>query len=217
VVATAVALADEHGIDFLSMRNLAEELGVVPMALYKHVASKEKLVDAMVDLVFSETDFSTEADWKTALRGRAVVMRQALLRHPWAVGRMESGTPGPANLRHHNAVMGCLRAKAGLSFRAAVHAYSLMDSYLYGFALQEKALTGDIPAEAERRTEVIVEEHPSPLEAYPYLMDVADQLANSGYDFAEEFEFGLDLVLDAIGRFRQAELSSSTAHRRRAR
>jgi AcrR family transcriptional regulator len=210
VVAAAVTLADEHGIDFLSMRNLAEELGVVPMALYKHVANKEELLDAMVDMVFAEITFSMEGDWKVVLREHAVGMRDALLRHPWAVGRMESGTPGPANLRHHNAVMECLRAKARLPFRAAVHAYSVMDSYVYGFALQEKTLSGDIPAEAERRTEIVVDEHPAPVEEYPYLMDVAEELAKLGYDFAEEFEFGLDLVLDGIDRFRRAELSSKS-------
>ena len=208
MVTGAVALADQHGIDSLSMRNLAEDLGVVPMALYKHVANKEELLDGMVDAVFAETSFSTDADWKAALRQRAMAMREALLRHPWAVGRMEAGTPGPANLRHHNAVMECLRAKAQLPFRAAVHAYSVMDSYVYGFALQEKTLTGDIPAEAERRTRRVRQEHPAPLEEYPYLMDVAEELARSGYDFADEFEFGLDLVLDGIDRLRNAELFS---------
>jgi len=215
VVAAAVALADAHGFDSLSMRNLADQLGVVPMALYKHVANKEALLDGMIDVVFAEITFSMDSDWKGALRDRAMAMRDALLRHPWAVGRMESGTPGPANLRHHNAVMECLRAKAKLSFPAAVHAYNVMDSYVYGFALQEKTLAPDIPAEAERRTEIVVEEHPAPLEEYPYLMDVATELAKSGYDFAEEFEFGLDLVLDGIDRFRRAELSKAPPRRRK--
>src|SRR5215469_7536776 len=169
VLRTAVDLADRGGIDTLSMRNLAGELGVVPMALYKHVADKDELLDGMVDLVFAEIEFPSGSGWRKAMRSRAMSIREALLRHPWAVGRMESGTPGPANLRHHNAVLACLRSKARLPFPAAVHAYNVMDSYVYGFALQEKTLVPDIPAEAERRMEIVVEEHASPLEEYPYL------------------------------------------------
>jgi len=121
---------------------------------------------------------------------------------------MESGTPGPANLRHHNAVMGCLREKAHLPFRTAVHAYSVMDSYIYGFALQEKTLAIDIPAEAERRLERVAERHPSPADEYPYLIEVVVELGKSGYDFTEEFEFGLDLLLDGIGRLHGEQQAS---------
>jgi len=190
-------------MESLSMRNLAQELGVVPMALYKHVANKEELVNAMVDIVFGEAVFPTDGAWKPTMRRRAISMRHALLRHPWAIGRMESGTPGPANLRHHNATMGCLR-EAGFSFPVAVHAYSLMDSYIYGFALQEKTLPADIPAEAETRTKELEEQHPAPVEEYPYLMDVAEQLAKSGYDPTKEFEIGLDLILDGIEELQRA-------------
>src|SRR5437899_2025785 len=112
VLHSAIELADQTGFDGLSMRKLAEQLGVVPMALYKHVADKDELLDGMVDLVFAEVDVPTDVDWKTAMRVRATSMRDALRRHPWAIGRMESGTPGPANLRHHNAVLGCLRRDA---------------------------------------------------------------------------------------------------------
>src|SRR5437762_490532 len=133
VLRAAVALADNVGIEALSMRKLAEKLDVVPMALYKHVANKEELLDGMVDVVFGEVEFYAGDGWRPAMRERATKMRQALVRHPWAVGRMETGMPGPANLRHHNATMGCLRVEAGFSFRAAVHAYSVMDSYIYGF------------------------------------------------------------------------------------
>jgi AcrR family transcriptional regulator len=216
VVRAAVALADQGGIESLSMRNLAEGLGVVPMALYKHVANKEELVDGMVDVVFGEADFSTRGDWKPAMRQRAISMRQALVRHPWAIGRMESGVPGPANLRHHNATMGCLR-ETGFSFPMAVHAYSLMDSYIYGFALQEKNLPADIQAEAETRVKHVEEQHPSPADDYPYLMDVAEELAKSGYDYTLEFEFGLDLILDGIERLRRQELASTTSQGKSAR
>jgi len=176
---------------------------VVPMALYKHVANKEELVNAMVDVLFGEAEFPTDGAWKPTMRRRAISMRHALLRHPWAIGRMESRAPGPANLRHHNATMGCLR-EAGFSFLMAVHAYSLMDSYIYGFALQEKTLPADIPAEAETRTRELVEQHPAPGEEHPYLMDVTEELSKSGYDSTKEFEFGLDLILDGIEELQRA-------------
>lgn len=213
VVQAAVTLADEGGFDHLSMRKLAEKLEVVPMALYKHVANKDELLDGMVDVVFGEVGFSTGGGWRSAMRDRATKMRQALLRHPWAVGRMETGMPGPANLRHHNATMGCLRQKAGFSFQTAVHAYSLMDSYIYGFAHQEKTLAPDIAGEAETRLQKLEEEHPSPGDEYPHLMEVAAELAKSGYDYIEEFEFGLDLILDGIERLRRQEPASAKSRK----
>jgi AcrR family transcriptional regulator len=205
VISAAIVLADQGGIESLSMRNLAQELGVVPMALYKHVANKDELLDGMVDVVFGEVEVGSGPAWRAALRERAISMREALLRHRWAIGLMESGTPGPANLRHHNAVMGCLRDQAHLSFPMAVHAYSVMDSYIYGFALQEKTLATDIPAEAERRRERVAERHPSPADEYPYLIEVVVELGKSGYDYTEEFEFGLDLLLDGIERLHGEE------------
>jgi len=136
------------------MRGLAQELGVVPMALYKHVANKEELLDGMVDIVFSEIELpSADLDWRSAMRRRAISAREALKRHGWAIGMMESRHPGPANLRNHNAVMGCLR-KAGFPFEMAIHAYSVQDAYIYGFALQEKDLafeTADSAGEAAQR------------------------------------------------------------------
>ena len=138
VLQAAVALADEAGLEAFSMRGLAQELGVVPMALYKHVANKEELLDGMVDIVFSEIELpSGDLDWRSAMRRRAISTREALKRHSWAIGMMESRHPGPANLRNHNAVMGCLR-KAGFPFEMAIHAYSVQDAYIYGFALQER-------------------------------------------------------------------------------
>jgi hypothetical protein len=110
--------------------------------------------------------------------------------------------------------MGCLR-EAGFSFPMAVHTYSVMDSYIYGFALQEKNLPADIQAEAERRVKNVEEQHPSPADEYPYLMDVAQELAKSGYDHREEFELGLDLILDGIERLRRQELASTKGTGRR--
>ena len=141
VLRAAVAFADEHGIASLSMRKLGEVLGVEAMSLYNHVANKDQLLDGMVDLVFAEIDLPEGgADWKTAMRERAESARQALRRHPWAIALMSTRTsPGPATLRHHDAVIGSLRA-AGFSIQLAAHAFSALDSYIYGFALQEATL-----------------------------------------------------------------------------
>jgi AcrR family transcriptional regulator len=202
VLAAAVALADESGLDAFSMRGLAQELGVVPMALYKHVANKDALLDGMVDLVFSEIELPpVDVDWRSAMRRRAASTRASLKRHTWAIGMMESRHPGPANLRNHNAVMGCLR-EAGFSFEMAVHAYSVQDAYLYGFALQEKDLGFETPQAAgeaaQRRAETI-----GALDDYPYLVEIATKLSQSGYDNAVEFAWGLDLILDGLERLRK--------------
>jgi AcrR family transcriptional regulator len=201
VLDAAVALADEIGLEAFSMRGLAQELGVVPMALYKHVANKDELLDGMVDIVFSEMESpSSGENWRSALRRRAISSREALKRHSWAIGLMESRHPGPANLRHHNATMGCLR-EAGLSFDLAVHAYSLQDAYIYGFSLQERDLGFKTPASAgeaaQRRAETI-----GALDDYPYLAEVVTRLPDSGYDNAVEFAWGLDLILDGVDRLR---------------
>jgi AcrR family transcriptional regulator len=201
VLQAAVALADEAGLQAFSMRGLAQELGVVPMALYKHVANKEELLDGMVDSVFGEIELPSEdLDWRLAMRRRAISTREALQRHSWAIGMMESRHPGPANLRNHNAVMGCLRT-AGFSFELAIHAYSLQDAYIYGFALQERDTGFETPdsagAAAQRRAQTI-----GALENYPYLVEIARKLPESGYDNAIEFAWGLDLILDGLEQLR---------------
>ncbi len=202
VLQAAVALADEDGLEAFSMRRLAQELGVVPMALYKHVANKEELLDGMVDVVFGEIELpSGDLDWRSAMRRRAISTREALKRHSWAIGMMESRNPGPANLRNHNAVMGCLR-EAGFPFEMAIHAYSVQDAYVYGFALQEKDLAFETPDSAgeavQRRAETI-----GAPENYPFLVEVATKLPGSGYDSAVEFAWGLDLILDGLKQLRR--------------
>jgi AcrR family transcriptional regulator len=133
VLDAAVALADREGVGSLSMRRLARELGVEAMSLYHHVPGKQALLDGMVDLVFGEIELpAADGDWKAAMRRRAVSAREALGRHPWAISLMESRrTPGPANLRHHDAVLGCLR-RAGFPVALTAHAYSILDAYIYG-------------------------------------------------------------------------------------
>jgi AcrR family transcriptional regulator len=203
VLRAALKLADRSGFASLSMRKVAGELGVEAMSLYHHVAGKEDLVDGLVDIVFGEIEVPEpgRTDWRIAMRQRALSVRAALNRHRWAVGLMESrANPGPANLRHHDAVMGCLR-EGGFPFRAAVHAYSVMDAYIYGFALQESSLPFDT---AEEHAQVVAakQEQAADMTAYPYLVEVATEIAKAGYDYAIEFEFGLDLILDGLERYR---------------
>jgi AcrR family transcriptional regulator len=201
-IRTAVELADTKGLDALSMRNLASQLRVVPMALYRHVANKEDLIDGMVETVYSEIDLTSGADFQATMRQRANAMREALRRHPWAVELMETSSPGPANLHYHHAGIACLREQAGLPIRTAIDAYNLMDSYVYGFALQEKTLPSDITTAAETRRQDLTTADPSFVNRFPYLIEIAEELGTSGYDYTAQFERGLALVLDGIERLR---------------
>jgi AcrR family transcriptional regulator len=200
-VRAAVVLADAGGFDSLSMRKLAEELDTAPMSLYRHVANKEDLLDGMVDVVFGEMyPPAVGGDWTTELRERGISARAALQRHPWAVGLMETRLhPGHASAVHHNATMGCLR-EAGFPFRDAVHAYNLLDSYTYGFALQEQTIPFETPEESAEMAKTTVGERGG---EYPYLAEVVVELGKRGYDYAEEFEFGLDFILDGLERFKR--------------
>jgi AcrR family transcriptional regulator len=201
VLRAAVGLADRGGVESLSMRKLAKDLGVEAMSLYNHIANKEDMLDGMVDIVFGEIDFPV-ADWRAGMRQRAISTREALSRHRWAVGLMESrSNPGPEGLRVRNAVLECLR-KAGFSLELTVLAYSAQDSYIYGFALQEKTIgfeTEGSAAAAQRS----VQGYEAVLTQYPYLAEVvAGHVAKVGYDFDEAFVFGLDLILDGLDRLR---------------
>jgi len=202
VLRAAVALADDSGIGSLSMRKLGDALGVEAMSLYNHVANKGDLLDGMVDFVFSEIDLPAGgADWKTSMRQRAISARQALARHPWAIGLMESRTsPGPATLRHHDAVIGSLR-QGGFSIEMAAHAYSVLDSYIYGFALQEASLPFDTAEETAEVAEMIFRQLLP--DEYPYLTELTvEHVLQPGYDYGNEYEFGLDLILDGLERAR---------------
>jgi AcrR family transcriptional regulator len=205
VLETAVAFADRHGLAALSMRKLGQELGASAMSAYYYFPNREQLVDGMVDVVFGEIEPpSLELDWRTAMRNRAVSTREALNRHRWAIGHMEGRTDhGPANLRLHDAALGCLRA-AGFSLEATVHAYSVQDAYIYGFVLQEADMTprtaDDFAAEARRQMDAYQDQ----LAAYPHLAEVVGgHVAKVGYDYATEFLFGLDLILDALETLRR--------------
>ncbi len=201
----AVALADAGGIGSLTMRKLAQELGVEAMSLYHHVANKDDILAGMVDIVFSEIDLPpTSTDWETAMRRRAHSARAALSRHPWAIGLMESRpAPGPATLRHHDAVIGCLR-HAGFSIEMTAHAYSVLDSYIYGFAHQESNLPFDTAEETKEVADAIL--HQLLAGEYPHLIELTtEHVLKPGYDYGNEFEFGLDLILDGLERSLQEE------------
>jgi AcrR family transcriptional regulator len=200
VLHAAVALADASGSESLSMRKLGEAVGVEAMSLYHHVANKDDLLDGMIDVVFGEIELPSNCgDWMGAMRQRALSARQVLARHGWAIRFMESRTsPGPATLRHHDAVLGCLR-NAGFSVRLAAHAFSVLDSYIYGFALQERSLPFDTAQQTAERAQEIMARFP--VNEYPHLAELtAEHVLQPGYDYGNEFAFGLDLILEGLER-----------------
>lgn len=193
----AIAVADVGGISALTIRSVAAELGVKPMSLYHHVAGKEAIIDGVIDIVFAEITLPPEdQDWRSALCVRAHSARAVLRRHPWATPFMESRTnPGAATLRHHDAVLGTLR-RGGFPIALAAHAYSAMDSYIYGFALEEAALPFTPRDVGEAVEGFLVQFRP---EDYPYLVEMAtEHVMKPGYDYGAEFDFGLELILDGL-------------------
>lgn len=197
-LSAALELADKDGIASLSMRKLALELGVEAMSLYHHVANKDDILGGMVDLVFAEIELPAKGDdWKPAMRDRARSARAAMRRHPWAISIMDSRTePGPATLRHHNAVIACCRA-AGFSVELTAHAFSLIDSYIYGFVLQEENLPFDDSTDLTEIVDTIM--LPYSTEDYPDLVEfTTEYILKPGYSYGAEFEYGLNLVLDGL-------------------
>ena len=205
VLAGALELADEVGVDALTIRRLAEHLGVKPMTLYHHVPGKEQILDGIVDMVFGEIDLPPEdLPWTQAMRARCVSARAVLARHPWATPLMETRTsPGPATLRHHDAVLACLQG-GGLSVVLTAHAYAIIDSFVYGFALQEANLPFGGGEDLAGLAEQIVDALPD--EEYPHFAAFTRQhVLQPGYGFGSSFEVGLDLVLDGLDRMARAE------------
>jgi AcrR family transcriptional regulator len=204
VLETAVAFADRHGLEALSMRKLGDALGTSAMALYYYVPNKERLLDGMIEIVFGEIEPpAAGGDWKVEMRKRALSTRAALRRHPWAVGEMEGRSEhGPANLRLHNDVLGCLRS-AGFSVAQTVRAYSVQDAYIYGFALQERDMTPETADEFAAVAQQQMVDYQAVLADYPYLVEVVGgYVAKEGYDYETEFLFGLDLILDGLEKLR---------------
>jgi AcrR family transcriptional regulator len=198
IVATAVALADADGLAKLSMRSIAAELGVEAMSLYHHVRGKEALLDAMVDVVFGEFhDPVAGGDWRAELRRRSQSGREAMKRHRWAIGLMDSrSTPGPQSLHHHDAMLGCLRG-AGFDLEMTGHAFALLDAHLYGFVVQELALPFEGEAELAALGAGILGALPEG-ELVHFREYTLERALQPGYSFAPEFDWGLDLVLDGL-------------------
>jgi AcrR family transcriptional regulator len=193
---TAVAIADAEGLAALTMRRLARELGIEAMSLYHHLANKDDILDGMVELVFAEIEPpSLDADWKTAMRDRGNSVRAALTRHPWAISIMQSrASPGPATLGHLDAFLGCCR-RAGFSVPMTAHTVSMIDSYIYGFVLQEVNLPFDDSSEMGEMVDAILPD----LSAFPHLQELTvEHILKPGYSYGDEFAYGLGRILDAL-------------------
>jgi AcrR family transcriptional regulator len=197
-LSAAIAIADADGIDSLTMRKLAQALGVEAMSLYHHVENKSDILDGMVDMVFAEIELPPEGgDWKAGMRLRAESVRAVLTRHPWALSIMESRTsPGLATLRHHDAVLGCFRS-GGFSVVMAAHGFSLLDSYIFGFVMQELNLPFD---DADDLKEVVGAIMPQLSSVdFPHLVELTvEHVLKPGYAYGAEFDYGLGLILDAL-------------------
>jgi AcrR family transcriptional regulator len=196
VLDAALELADEGGLTAVTMASVGARLGVEAMSLYRHIGNKEEMLDGLVDRVFSEIEVPKDPrDWRDAMRRRAVSVHDALGRHPWAIGLMESrAQPGPATLGHHDAMVGILLT-AGFNGRQATRLYNLLDSYIYGFALQEATLPFSSPDEMEAASEQIMA---AMADAYPHLARVQRELVGSRFVYADEFEAGLDIIMSAL-------------------
>jgi AcrR family transcriptional regulator len=201
VLRAALALADDGGIEALSMRRLGQRLGVEAMALYKHVANKDEVLAGIVDIIVGHIDIMESGiSWKESMRSRAISMRKAFACHPWALGLLESRRSlGPAALRYCDSVLGVLR-EAGFSAVMAMRAFSVLDSYAYGYSIQEKSLPSGSATETTEATEQFLRQLPD--DEYPYLAETAACIMQSGLDFTEEFELGLDLLLEALEGWR---------------
>ena len=200
VLAGAITVADAGGIGGLTIRTLAQELGVKPMSVYHYVANKDEIIDGIVDLVYGEIDLPVPGgDWRSEMRRRAHSARRVLANHPWATPLLQSRlNPGPATLRHHNAFIATLRT-AGFSVRLTAHAFALIDSYVFGFALSENALPIHGPDSVADTAASMMQFFDA--EAYPSLLEFTmEHILRPDYDFGDEFEYGLTVILDALAR-----------------
>ena len=208
ILLTAVALADADGVDSLSMRKIAEELDVVPMALYRHVANKDEMLNGMVDLVVGEIDPpETDLDWKTAMRRRILLARRMLLRHPWAASVIESRTdPTPAVIGYFDEMIGLFLA-GGFSIELTHHALHVMGSRLLGFTQELFEDTPDMDPEVEKEMyEAMADAYPNIGRMIAIVMhDDASRVGDRGCDDQFEFEFALDLMLDGLERLKDAD------------
>lgn len=198
VLQGAVAVADAGGLASLTIRSLAAHLGVKPMSVYHHVTNKDEILDGIVDMVFAEIELPTiGGEWHSEMRRRAASARDAMRRHPWAIGLVETRTsPGHATLRHHDAVIGTLR-EGGFSVEMTAHAFALIDAYVYGFALSEATLPFNGPDTVPGVVEQMMGRFSSA--DHPHLVEFTiEHVMQPGYDYGEEFEYGLSVILDGL-------------------
>ncbi len=195
---SAIALADKEGIAGVSMRKLAQELGVEAMSLYNHVANKNELLDGMVDAVAGEIAVpAKDADWKAAIRTIAVSSYEALLRHPWAGSLWMRQMPGPARLRHFDAVLGSLR-DAGFSEDLTFHAYHILQSFVLGYTLQVLTYRTLALEDLEDTAASFIQQLSA--DEYPHFADHVRQHMEPGVRDESAFQLGLDLILDGLER-----------------
>lgn len=207
ILVAAAEIADERGVAAVTMREVASRLGVEAMSLYNHVANKDDILDGMVDLVVEQLDVPADADhWREAMRRRAISAREVFGRHPWAPALLDSReSSGPTRLRYLDSILGTL-VRAGFSMDGAARAFSLLDSYIYGFGIQQMNFSaGDDGASTEEMAEAILAYIPA--EEYPYLHRMASHAMEVGYDAEADFEFGLEIILDGLGRILDESLS----------
>jgi AcrR family transcriptional regulator len=203
----ALAVADSEGIQAVTMRRLARELGVEAASLYHHVNGKDQILDGLVDHVAAEIELPTpSADWRETVTERANHTRAGLRRHPWAVSLMASRTsPGPATLRLLESGIRCFR-EGGFSVVLAAHAVSAVDSYVHGFVLQEVNLPFRSESELAAMTAAIMETFPA--SEFPYLFELTvEHVLRPGYDYGNEFDSGLTIVLDGVAALLEPRMS----------
>lgn len=209
ILEAAISVADAGGIAQVTMRNVGKALGVEAMSLYYHIPGKEPLLNALIERVIEQIETpSAGMPWRAAMTARAQSAREILGAHPWAIGLIESRrAPQPNSLRHHEGVLACLRAD-GFSIDLAAHAFSVLDAYVYGFVLTESNLT--TPHEETIESFVIGIQALIPPETYPCMTEfIRHKVLGKNYSYGDEFQFGLDLILDSLERHRAAEPNSS--------
>ncbi len=205
IIKMAIKMADKDGLSKLSMRNLAKKLNVEAMSLYNHIKNKDDILDAIVDQIFREVSWSTEVNWKEAMRQRSISIREVLHKHPWAIHLLESRqNPGPITLAYHDRVIRCLR-QANFSLRLTGHAFSALDSYTYGFIIQEQNLPFENQEQLKQVASVILNNFPK--DEYPSLFEfTSDYILQPGYSHSKEFLYGLELVIEGLdSRFQKEQ------------
>lgn len=208
IVKTALKIADQEGVAGLSMRRLASKLKVEAMSLYYHFKNKDEILDELVDLIFAEIDWSPTPDtpWQEAMNQRAHAVRAILLKHTWAIGMLESRkNPGPATLRHHDAVLGCL-LQADFSPVLVAHSYAVLDSFIYGFVQQELAIPAQSDDELQEMATSMAQSMPTT--TFPHLQTMtAQHYSKPDYSFAAEFDFGLELIIAGLMQHKKSKLN----------